>query len=82
MAFIYRAEEYEAEVLREVFGSGVKEVMFWDDEQYDGPWMVVAFDADAEEIGRIFEQDVTEVNEEVFEIPRERCVTVKFGLSL
>ena len=82
MAFVYRADEEEARIIREAFGPTVAEVVFYDPEfpDEDEPWCVLANDADGKQIGERT-QKIDEV-EELFEIPGNRDETVKFWLTL
>ncbi len=87
MSFGHYANDWETGILREVFGDGVRSVMFWDaDDPEDGFELAVATGADGKEIGRVDSSD-PRWNEERMgmrfsDIPGERGETVKFFLEV
>ncbi len=87
MAFGKWADQQETDVLRAVFGDGVREVVFYDAEDpRDGFELAVALDVEGHKLGELSSADPRWDGEydggSVGDIPRERGETVKFFLMI
>lgn len=88
MASVYRAEDWEAEVLRRAFGPEVAEVVFYDadfpEETGSTFELAIAFGSDGREIGQLSPRDAAWRGGDdmgVGDLPGERGLSVKFWLT-
>jgi hypothetical protein len=87
MAFGYDAEDWEADLAREVFGAHVRKLVFYDaDDPAEGFELAVAYDVGGRDIGRAGSSDpgwqIGDDGMTLGDIPVERGQTVKFFLDI
>jgi hypothetical protein len=80
---IYLATDHEAGLARQAFGPDVRSVTFWDAEEADDGFdLIVGYDGDNQQIGRLDPEGTPRLFARFSEIADWRGQTVKFGLEL